>query len=163
MQNLQELHFSLGGGIVDVRRGGGAHSQKLYSAPLLPSTTSTHQCCYLWWPTFEPCDWSMQPITVQSETSTWVVGQTPPIRGHRGVWQTDRPKADVGVSSLFVDPLETDRHCRQIGHEYHHARQKFGARSRKSFISFVFLFELEGICCARFKSRVTLMSFQFCN
>ena len=84
MQNLQELHFFPRGGIVDVRRGDGAHSQKLYSAPLLPSTTSTHQCCYLWWPTFEPCDWSMQPITVQSETSTWVVGQTPPIRGHRG-------------------------------------------------------------------------------
>ena len=85
MQNLQELQFSLRGGIVDVRRGDGAHSQKLYSAPLLPkTTTSTHQCCYLWWPTFEPCDWSMQPITVQSETSTWVVGQTPPIRGHRG-------------------------------------------------------------------------------
>lgn len=146
MQNLQELHFSLSrGGIVDeVRRGDGAHSQKLYSAPLLPSTTSTHQCCYLWWPTFEPCDWSMQPITVQSETSTWVVGQTPPIRGHRGVWQTDRPKGDVGVSSLFVDPLESDRHCRQIGHEYHHARQKFGARSRKSFIFLYFSLNWRG-------------------
>ena len=34
---------------------------------------------------------------------------------------------------------------------------------KKEFYFFVFLFELEGICCARFKSRVTLMSFQFCN
>ena len=61
-------------------------------------------------------------------------GANPPNTGSQGVWQTDRPKGDVGVSSLFAHPLESDRHCRQIGHEYHHARQKFGARSRKSFI-----------------------------
>ena len=36
-------------------------------------------------------------------------------------------------------------------------------RDQERVLFFVFLFELEGICCARFKSRVTLMSFQFCN
>ena len=57
---------------------------------LLPTT---HQCCYLWWPTFEPSDWSNHPITGQSDLRTWVSGRTPPIRGHRGgLWQTDRPK-----------------------------------------------------------------------
>ena len=105
---------------------------------LLPTT---HQCCYLWWPTFEPSDWSNHPITGQSDLRTWVSGRTPPIRGHRGgLWQTDRPKADVGVSSLFVDPLERHRHGRQIGHEYHRARFQTKIQSFS-----VFLIELERI------------------
>ena len=53
---------------------------------LLPTT---HQCCYLWWPTFKPSDWSNHPITGQSDLRTWVSGRTPQY-GVTGGSLTDR-------------------------------------------------------------------------
>ena len=61
------------------------------------------------------------------------------------------------------DPLERHRHGRQIGHEYHHARFQTSQDCVFLSVFFVFLIVLNQICCAGSKSRVTLMSFQFCN
>ena len=142
----------------------------MYSYPLSASTAvlpTTHQCCYLWWPTFGPSDWTKQPITGQSDSSAAVEGQTPPIRGHRrGL--TDRQAKGwcfgAGVSSLFVQIHLRDTDT-GVKLDTNTTMQDFSDRNSYLYpiIFVVFLIELEGICCAGSKSRVTLMSFQFCN
>ena len=129
---------------------------------LLPTT---HQCCYLWWPTFEPSDWSNHPITGQSDLRTWVSGRTPPIRGHRrGLTDRQAKGWCFGAGSqafLSIHLRDTDTGVKL---DTNTTVQDFGQKYSYFYRSFlVFLIELDGICCAGSKSRVTLMSFQFCN
>ena len=153
---------SWGGGVLILR----SYSYKpairsLCSTVALPTT----HCCYLWWPTFGPSDWTDQPITGQSDSSIGVEGRTPPIRGHRGGLADRQAKGwCFRVSSPFCpSPLERHRHGVKL--DTNTTMQDFSDRNSYLYpiIFVVFLIELEGICCAGSKSRVTLMSFQFCN
>ena len=94
-----------------------------------------------------------------------VEGRTPQYRGHRrgltdrqakGWCFRARSQAFLSIHLRDTDTgvkLDTNTTVQDFGQKYSYFYRSF----------LVFLIELDGICCAGPKSRVTLMSFQFCN
>ena len=93
-------------------------------------------------------------------------GKPPQYGVTGGVWQTDRPKADVleldlkpFCRSTWETPTRASNWTRIPPCKISDIRNLCISIS----LFCIFLIELKGICCAESKSRVTLMSFQFCN
>ena len=101
------------------------------------------------------------PSSQSRANSSW--GANPPIQGSQegSDRQTGQRLMLESQAFLSIHLRDTDTGVKL---DTNTTVQDFGQKYSYFYRSFlVFLIELDGICCAGPKSRVTLMSFQFCN